>query len=288
MPASHPPSLDPWESVAVNVRHADIFPCERDWELKPFTPSFDCLFYIQKGYGWVSRDGHRLEARPGDLFIWRSGHHYRAGHDPKRPFTVLSTGFYLHRPASVSPLRYFALPDRLRLNPKAARAIEKSYKELIAEYRDSTIQGQLAARGALLGLLSQTLRWVERLPAPRKAGHTGPAPGEWTRIAAVLEYIDRNVAQRFTLGTLARKTHLSPVYFASLFRRHVGTSPMAFVRRRRIEIACSLLASGDAGVGEVAHAVGFVDPYYFSRVFKQIMGISPRDYRESFKNPFIG
>ena len=48
-----------------------------------------------------------------------------------------------------------------------------------------------------------------------------------------------------------------------------------------------MLAGGDETVTQIARAVGFEDPYHFSRVFSRIEGLSPSAYRESAKNPFF-
>jgi AraC family L-rhamnose operon transcriptional activator RhaR/AraC family L-rhamnose operon regulatory protein RhaS len=67
--------------------------------------------------------------------------------------------------------------------------------------------------------------------------------------------------------------------FLRVFQSATGTSPLAWVIAQRINRACHLLRHTDRRVTEVAFDVGFNDSNYFSRQFRKIAGLSPRDYR---------
>lgn len=286
-PPSAPPA-DPWDAVCVSLVHADLYPCRPDWRIEPLASRHDCFFFIGKGQGWVERDGNRYEARPGDLFIVRAGHRFAAGHAPERPVTVYSTGFRLLGPGQADAWRHLTLPDRLRLPEPERRTIEAAYQVLVADWRTQTPLGRLAARGALLRLAAEVLRLAADLPASCREGATGPLPGEETRAAEAIAYMDAHLAQPLDLAALARAAHLSPAYFAALFRRQTGQAPMHYLRARRVETARALLGSGDYSVEQVARAVGFVDPFHFSRVFRRLVGVAPSAYRASLRNPFQG
>lgn len=277
---------DPWETVSIELRVADLFPCSPSWKIGTEVVERDGLFYIWKGYGWLEHDGKRLDAQPGDLFFTRAGMRVAAGHDPQRPVTVLSTGFMLRGRAGADPLRRIALPQRLRLPPAARRGFAMRFTELVGEFHDPSPAAQLGARGLALRLLAEALRLAEELPADCKAGSFAARPGEAARVTAVLEWIDTRIAEPLELAQLAKIAHLSPVYFATLFRKETGQSPMAYLRDRRIDLARSMLAAGDASVEEVARAVGFADPFHFSRAFRRKTGMSPSAYRASLKSPF--
>jgi len=83
----------------------------------------------------------------------------------------------------------------------------------------------------------------------------------------------------------ARAAHLSAVHLGRLFRAHVATSPMQFLRKPRIEQSRFLLERSQLRIGEVAREVGFEDPLHFSRVFSKSMGLSPRQYRRKARAP---
>jgi len=83
-----------------------------------------------------------------------------------------------------------------------------------------------------------------------------------------------------TIRELAKIGHLNPTYFSNLFSKLMGTSPIQYINKRRVEKAQSLLLTTDATLYTIAQKVGFLDEYYFSRIFKKITGIAPQHYRQ--------
>jgi AraC-like DNA-binding protein len=277
---------DLWRTVSVEIIIADLYPCLPEWKIDPYTSTCNGLFYIMRGHGWVERSGKRTELKPGDLALNGIGHQYSYGHDPRRPITAYSLAFMAHAYGAIDAMRYLDLPEVLRLPESARREVEEYYQEAVADHHAGTPWSTLAARGSVLRLLALTLRLVEELPADRRIGRSAPLPGEASRSAAVIAFIDENLKTPLTLSQLARVAHLSPIHFAKEFRRQSGQSPMAFVRQRRVERAKALLAGGAESVEAVAAAVGFDDPYHFSRVFRKLTGTPPSTYRQSIANPF--
>ncbi len=74
--------------------------------------------------------------------------------------------------------------------------------------------------------------------------------------------------------------HMTPNYLVRLFTRTVGLPPMAYLRRRRLELATRLLIHSDLLVGEVGNSVGWADANYFTRRFRAEFGVTPTAYRE--------
>ena len=99
------------------------------------------------------------------------------------------------------------------------------------------------------------------------------------RFREVIEYIRENLHTQITIDQLADLVDLNPTYFSNLFARLMGTPPIQYVNRRRIEKAQQLLLSGHEPLHDIAARVGLTDVYYFSRLFKKIVGIAPSLYR---------
>lgn len=97
------------------------------------------------------------------------------------------------------------------------------------------------------------------------------------RLDAAFNEMDRRLADRLTLRQLAQAAHLSVRTLTRLFRRVVGRSPMEYLIHVRIERAIERLQQGFT-VAETAFQCGFTDSNYFSRRFKQVTGLSPREY----------
>ncbi|WP_257386953.1 helix-turn-helix domain-containing protein [Tahibacter caeni] len=99
-------------------------------------------------------------------------------------------------------------------------------------------------------------------------------------LSRTLELIERRLSERLTLTELARAASVSRFHFARMFRVSTGCSPMGYVLRARIERGKQLLLQGSRNVADTAAALGFCDQSHFSRRFKQVTGMSPRDFAE--------
>src|SRR5258706_10551163 len=94
----------------------------------------------------------------------------------------------------------------------------------------------------------------------------------------VVAYIEENLGEGLTLGTLAGVACVSRFHFARMFRLSTGYSPMAYVVRRRVERARLQLAQGYQKVSQLAAELGFCDQSHFTRIFRRTTGLTPREY----------
>lgn len=102
------------------------------------------------------------------------------------------------------------------------------------------------------------------------------------QIRAVCEYIRDNLGEKdLSLNRLAEQVSLSPAYLSSLFSKNMNCTVSQYVTERRMESAKDLLADPGCRLYEVAEKVGYEDPKYFSKTFKKVVGVTPREYRES-------
>lgn len=93
-----------------------------------------------------------------------------------------------------------------------------------------------------------------------------------------LSYIESNLDQRITLDSIARAGCMSRFHFARMFRVSMDDSPVAYLRRARIERAKVLLACEDLTMSEIAAAVGFCDQAHFTRAFRRVTGATPGQF----------
>jgi two-component system response regulator YesN len=99
--------------------------------------------------------------------------------------------------------------------------------------------------------------------------------------AQVQEYLRARYAEEISLGDLAARFHVNPPYLARVFRRFAGVAPVRYIRELRIAAARKLLEQEPRlEIKQVADLVGYPDPGYFSRVFRQAAGMSPLEYRQ--------
>jgi AraC-like DNA-binding protein len=99
------------------------------------------------------------------------------------------------------------------------------------------------------------------------------------RVARVLAHIERYLTVEHTLDTLAVVAGMHERALIRLFRQETGDTPMAFLRARRIALACELLHHSDRKIDDIATAVGFCDRYHFTKTFKRMREITPAAFR---------
>ena len=85
-----------------------------------------------------------------------------------------------------------------------------------------------------------------------------------------------------TLDEISRRLGVTPEYLGTLFHREVGTSFSTFIRNMRIDKAKELLCGTQLKLYEVARRAGYADPKYFSKVFREVTGLSPAEYRNNY------
>ena len=107
-----------------------------------------------------------------------------------------------------------------------------------------------------------------------------PVNGEpESRIQQCIAFMCQHLDQPLQVAALAARASTSPSHFFVLFKRVTGSPPIDYFIRLRMQRARQLLETGPLQVKEVAAAVGYEDPFYFSRVFKSLYRLAPSHYR---------
>lgn len=100
-------------------------------------------------------------------------------------------------------------------------------------------------------------------------------------INEILKYIHENYADnKLTLSTISEKFFFSPNYLSAVFKTAMGIGFLEFLTNYRIEKSKELLSDIKHKVYEIAAAVGYSDSHYFSRIFKECTGMTPKEYRD--------
>lgn len=96
-----------------------------------------------------------------------------------------------------------------------------------------------------------------------------------------LVYIHENYPRKISIATLAKIEGFSESHYRALFAKFYGESPVDYITKQRIMSAVYMLENTDCRLDEIATLVGYNDAYYFSKKFKQIIGVSPGKYRNT-------
>ena len=129
-----------------------------------------------------------------------------------------------------------------------------------------------------------TANWVDRSHYPAtgssRLSSTRYESDTVEKIEQTIGYMMDHLDQPLQVTTLAAMACVSPSHYFALFKRRTGCAPMDYFTRLRMEQARKLLDSTSRSVKEVAAALGYDDPFYFSRVFKAVNRVAPSYYRQ--------
>lgn len=132
--------------------------------------------------------------------------------------------------------------------------------------------------GALYLLL--VLHYIEQECIAESSAVARPHNKTVERICA---YLAANYRQKFSLSEVAARFYLSPYYLSRLFKRVTGQSIVDYINNRRIEAAQKLLETTELSISAVAEQTGFASAAHFRRVFREVMGTGPLQYRKAHK-----
>jgi AraC family L-rhamnose operon regulatory protein RhaS len=105
----------------------------------------------------------------------------------------------------------------------------------------------------------------------------GPKSG--LRLAETVGYLQDHCTEELSLEGLAQRSGLSRRHFVRLFRALYGTTPVQYLLSLRLDRAAGFLRTTDMRITEIAFACGFTDSNYFTRLFRNRIGMPPRQYR---------
>lgn len=226
---------------------------------------------LMKGHGSYADDrGSRFDVEPGDMTLLFPdiGHRYgpRPGNVTHEIYVVFEGPMF---DAWYRDGVFGADYVRLRLGDPTEWA-QRLMDIVIHEAR--TEADALVEVARTQSFLADALRSVTH-EAVVSAG------SRWMRRA--MEEIDATIPGPADWGEIATRLDVSTVTLRRRFRDHLDSSPGAYRNRRIIGRACLLMQQTELRDQEIADKLGVCDPQYFSRLFKQVVGSSPREYRGS-------
>lgn len=234
--------------------------------------SFLC-FVVLSGEGKLQYEGVDYELRAGDCVFIDCRKAY--SHSTSDDLWALQ---WCHFYAPSLPAMYEKYKERGGC-PVFHLADIKPFTDLLTELynlasssdyiRDMRINEKL---GSLLTLLMEQSWHPESVTVSRKR----------MELAAVKEYLDEHFTEKLTLDELAEHFFINKFYLSKIFKETYGTTVNNYLISKRITRAKQLLRFTDMTVDEVGVAVGMGDANYFSRMFRKVEGISPREYRKQW------
>jgi len=176
---------------------------------------------------------------------------------------------------SFNPLGVFEDGGRvLHLEPGASAYAESLLMKILGEGQRDDTGADVVIRSLLMQLLVTLARHSANSEVCGGSTHT--------TVMQVADYICTNYADDISIGRLAGIFFISPFYLMKIFKKHTGFSIINYLNRVRVKESAKILERSDMSITDIAAAVGFSNITHFGRVFRQVMGDSPRNYRSAF------
>lgn len=101
-------------------------------------------------------------------------------------------------------------------------------------------------------------------------------------IITLIDWIEKNLAEPIDLNQLSKISGLSPKYLCRVFREYTSKTLIQYINELRIENACYEISVNNKNITEASYACGFNDLSYFCKLFKQHMGITPKEFKNNY------
>lgn len=231
------------------------------------------FLYCTEGKGYVQISKRQYELIPNTYIIIPKNiaHHYRTSEtDPWSIYWIHFTGedadllYSRYTRDTESEVQTIAYDEqRIELFSRMLSLLENSYSTRNMELTNIK----------LLQFLSSFIYHEEMYPAHYAVD----------QISVSIKFMKENLNKCYAIQDLAAHSNYSVSHYSDLFRKKTGCSPMQYFNQLKIQKSCQYLYFTDINIKEICVKIGLDDPYYFSRMFKKLMGSSPAIYRNTYK-----
>jgi AraC-like DNA-binding protein len=261
--------MDLFQSLECYGGH-NALKCPPDWRWQSRQNGWSglVLWLIVQGQGEIAAPDRVYPLRAGDCFVLRMREAHFVTQHVNHPLVVHCLHFNIcDGTGRVVEPEFAALPRYRRV---ANSALLSMLMDLALEAHGQRPLAEHWLRSALL-LVQQadaSLRERPCIPVEQAA-----------QIDAICRCIEEQPQVWYTVDDLARRMHCTTDHFIRRFRQYRRMTPGRFIIHTRIEEAKKLLRFTNAGIAQIAALLGYDNPYFFSRQFQHLVGISPSSFR---------
>jgi AraC-like DNA-binding protein len=275
-----------------SLLHVDYVKLNHNWNFNNVISPYYRLYYIDEGFGSISDSSNRLTLEPGYLYLIPS-------------FTICNLNcdaylsqyfiqFFEESPDGISlfnnnrSVMKFAATEidiilvKRLLQSNPGRGINRSnnpkvyekedyYKEYQSLNNEIKTHLKFENQGILLQLIS---RFLSSNRFKSNNSHSAPS-----KILDTMSYVQLHLDENLTVAQLAKRVNQNQDYFSKQFLIHTGQRPLNYIHEKKIERAQYLIATTDKTFLEIAMDTGFSSLPHFSKIFKQIISLTPGEYR---------
>lgn len=235
-----------------------------------FHPHTEMIFVLS-GRVKIHTNGHWDDFHPGTLRVFLPGAvHSECYAAKKHPYQMLWASITpqsvtFHTTAYEQARGYFLPSPRVALQLPCAGALAQAAGD--GQFFQKDIE-RFRYQAQLMDCFCQSLHYMDNVS-------TLKVPYHQEIVEQIRHHIDHNFAEELSLRQLAEIVHYSACHLNVLFRKQLGMPIRQYILKKRLEQAEHLLLSTHMEIKQIAYAVGFQDPLYFSRLFRKTFGQSP-------------
>lgn len=247
------------------------------------------LNYVDSGILKMYTTDQEVEARPGDvIFINRNTMHAYNFPDQVNYYSfIFDARFLAGEFGSYIDRKYFAPILRsknlsaLHLRSDSARRIHMigSILKAIDQMREEPAGYEFAVREILSRFFLLMQEETESVRATEKKGNER----DLERMKQMLQFIYSQYSEPIGLDEIAAAAGISPRECTRCFHRSIDRPPIRFLIEYRAQMAAMKLERTGDSISSIAEQCGFLSDSYFGKIFKEIYGLTPRDYRKKHK-----
>ena len=242
------------------------------------TPINQYVFiYCIDGAGSYRIDNHEFRITANQYFILPAGIPHAYAADDDTPWTI----YWIHFKGILAPYYAKGASHPIDIRPEKDSRISNRiniFEEIFNTLKSGYSNENLRYVSSLFHYYLGSLRYIQQY---RNAGMDKTEDNDV--IHATIHLMKENIEKHITLQDMAAQAGYSPSYFSTLFKKQTGHAPLAYFNLLKIQQACSMIDTTDMKLNQICYKVGIEDPYYFSRLFSKIMGMSPEKYRKTKK-----
>lgn len=229
-------------------------------------PEDDLLIYCKAGQGWLETADGRFEVVGGDLLVLPRGQAHAYGAAAGRPWTI----YWVHCDGDLVGEFLRPLGQGVRRIGVQPRLLSEFDALLGVRRQGLSLPHFVHAAHQLQSLL--TALAIAPLRGRQRSGRL-------LDVEAVQALLRAHLHETLNLDELAAAFNLSRFHFAKTYRDLTGQAPIEAFIQMKMAHACRLLDESQLEVRQIAEQLGYADPYYFSRLFRRVVGLAPSHYR---------
>ncbi|MEO6231072.1 MAG: AraC family transcriptional regulator [Ferruginibacter sp.] len=229
------------------------------------------LFYCVDGHGWFKIEDQRFNVGPNEFFILPQNREHSYGNDPESPWSIYWIQFGGEALATLNDM--YAVQKSFK--PYHVKNNAETIKIFTSIYR--TLQLGYSVDNLLFSNMSLTQFLTLFIYNDRH--HESIVQENPDCVDSAILFMQQHLDENISLNDLSKQYNYSVSRFSNLFKQKTGYAPIDYFLQMKMQKACQQLDFSNDSIKMIAFGMGFDDPYYFSKRFKTIIGVSPKKYR---------